>query len=333
MAPLGQWRVWGRKWAWILLLLSVLIGGCSFPPLGETPSEVQRQASSRFVLKLPRVDLYYTEDGVLTVDGVSTVEVYEQFGIDVRSFNLPPSVVQAMSRAGVAQLEVRQTASGVTVWADGRPLPGIAWDARSLRRFGALLPALGVKRGEIAAVLLPLLRFVEVDVAVHFPSRPGGNRSGIGGPTLGAEAASPSGPVTVLRLEVRYDEAGRPTWVADGMATRERLGSLAQLLTLRPEVVRRLIAANIQHVRFVVRRDGLLVYANNEPLPRVVWDPTSLGRALALYGAVTGLDDPASMMVWRQVVAFLGETELDVLLRFPTPAGVTPIPVLEPPAR
>lgn len=332
---------WRRAFTLVIVLVAIVLAGCApaSPSVDKAASELAAYAesSSRFALKLPRVYVQYDNNGVLGVAGITTNDLYRWFGVDLRMMNLQPWVVQALVRANVQHIEITESADGLAIYVNGEPLPYIAWDSESLANLGQVLPAFGVPYGEIVGKLLPLIRFTQMSLVVQFPVAPGAEfipfRDPDAPPVVAARAEMVEKPPAVVRLEIAYDEEGMPSILGIDARTLLALGVDVRPLALNKGLIRSLMQANIQHVHFVNRPDGIYIFVNNKPLPYLAWDDAHVNTALDLYARMSGLGNSPVLRLLTQILPMMRASDIDVLLRFPVPEGAQPIPVLEAPAQ
>ncbi|NPA91195.1 MAG: hypothetical protein GXO55_07080 [Chloroflexi bacterium] len=322
----------------LLMVLVLGLSACAAPPPGadKAAADVVQYAEStnRFALKLPPIYVQYDNDGVLGMAGVTTNQLYQWTGIDLRGLNVQPWVVQRFVEANVQHMEVVEGTDGLGIYVNGKPLPYVAWDGESLTNLGKLLPALGVPYGNIVGKLLPLLRYTRLAVVVQFPVKPDATLAPFRAPNAPAvtrvKAEPVEEPVAVVRLDVAYDANGLPSVLGLDAATLQALGVDVQPFALDPALIQSLMQANVQHVHFVNRPDGIHIYVNNEPLPYVAWDDEHVQTALDLYATFSGLQNSPILRLLAQVLPRVRESDIDVVLRFPVPEGAEEIPVLEP---
>ncbi len=330
-----------RTFTLVLILVAIVLAGCApaAPSMDKAVSELAAYAesSNRFALKLPRLYVQYDNNGVLGVAGITTNDVYRWFGIDLRMMNLQPWVIQNLVRANIQHIEITESADGLAIYVNGEPLPYIAWDEESLANLGQILPGLGVPYGEIVGKVLPLIRFTQLSLVVQFPVAPGRElipfRDPNAPPVVAPRARMVEEPPAVVRLEIAYDEEGMPSILGINARTLMALGVDVRPLALNRALIRSLMQANVQHVHFVNRPDGIHIFVNNQPIPYVAWDDEHVNTALELYAQVSGLGNSPVVRLLTQLLPMMRASEIDVLLRFPVPEGAQPIPVLEAPAQ
>jgi hypothetical protein len=129
--------------------------------------------------------------------------------------------------------------------------------------------------------------------------------------------------VSLPRLTVKIAEDGTPSILGISPAILKFAGVDPEAFKLPADTVKRLSEANVQHIEIAVVDGGLRIWVNGESLPFIQTDSDSLGRAVALLGA---LDVGAAPMLQR-VLPIITRLGLDVVLRFPVQSGAAEIPL------
>ena len=333
-----------KSWRWAVVLLiigSLVLASCAqASPVAEKAAvrvSTYAERSERFALRLPAVYVQYGSDGVLSVAGFTTNQLYQWTGIDLRMLNLQPWVVQRLVDADIQHIEVAEDAKGLAVYVNGKPLPYVSWDGDSLQNLGDMLAVFDVPYAPVIKAVLPLVRFTRLSVVVQFPIRPGAAvipmRARNAPAVVAARASSVTSPVAVVRLDITYDSKGMPSLFGLDAGTLAGMGIDVRPLALNPALVKRFMAHNIQHIHFVNRPDGIHIYVNNKPLPYPAWDEEHIQNAVDLYQRLTGDTQSPVFTLVTQILPELRRSDVDLLLRFPVPEGKEAIPVLEAPAQ
>ncbi len=331
-----------KKVVLALMIVGLILTACGQASSGPAATNAAQQlsayaeSSNRFALKLPPLYVQYDRKGVLSVAGITTNQLYRWTGIDLRGLNLRPDVVASMVNADIQHIEVAEDANGLAVYVNGKPLPYVAWDEESLRNLGDLLPALGVPHGKVIRALLPLVRYTQLAVVVQFPLKPGESlapfRPRNAPAVVTARTQAVVKPMAIVRLDVAYDEQGLPSILGLDANLLAAFGIDVKPLALNPTLIQTFTRANIQHIHFVNRPDGIHIYVNNKPIPYIAWDDEHVQTALEVFARFSGLQGTPIMNLLTQVLPGMRASDIDLLLRFPVPEGQEPIPVLEAPA-
>jgi len=324
----------------VVVILALVLSGCgaaTSPAVEKAAGKVADYAvsSDRFQVKLPPLYVQYHNDGVLGVAGFTTIQLRDWTGIDLTGLNLQPYVVTWLVNANVQHIEIAEGAEGFALYVNGKPLPYIAWDAKSLDKAGDLLPAFGVPYGKVIDAVLPILTRLQLALVIQFPIQQGVAvapfRDRSAPVVVPARRLAVPEPAAVVRFDIAYDEEGMPSFLGLDAATLRSLGIDLRPFQLSPALVASLTRANIQHVQFVNRSDGVHIYVNNEPLPYLAWDDRHIQNAVDLYARLYGQTGSPVLALFDQVLPVFRAADVDLALRFPTPEGVEPIPLSETP--
>jgi hypothetical protein len=129
------------------------------------------------------------------------------------------------------------------------------------------------------------------------------------------------------RLTVTYDASGVPSVFGVKTSTISRFLPIdLGILELSPTTVQRLVDSNIQHIEVELNDAGAFVYVNGKALPYLAWNEETLAYAGEL---VDQLDLARYDRTVAKAIPLLARIGVDVVLTFPAPPGVTPIPVRE----
>lgn len=151
----------------------------------------------------------------------------------------------------------------------------------------------------------------------------------------GGDAAQPAtGPTTpsgeifqiaLPRLVVDVDAEGNPNILGISPALLSTFGVDTAGFRLPPELVAQMTAADIQHLEIASVGDRLMFFANGKPLPHLGWTPDSMTRMLNFLNTMQ-VENAATIQTILPIITRLG---LDVVLRFPRPAGTAEIPFVD----
>ena len=87
--------------------------------------------------------------------------------------------------------------------------------------------------------------------------------------------------------------------------------------------------SNVQHIEIRHKTDGLFLFANGKPLPRLGWNDESFNTVGDLAGKFGGLSQPVADIV-KMVLPFVRHLGLDVVVKFPLQQGAAAIPLADP---
>lgn len=129
--------------------------------------------------------------------------------------------------------------------------------------------------------------------------------------------------VALPRLVVDVDTEGNPSILGVSPLMLKALGMDTSSFAVPKETVDQMMKAGIQHLEIASVGDRLVLRANGKPLPHIGWSDDTLGRALGLAGTL----EVPNAALYNNIVPLITRLGLDVVLRFPTPAGATEIPL------
>ena len=179
-----------------MLAVALLTISCSAQATGgEVPEStlniIDTAASFIPELNLPTLEIAYDQQGVPSVFGIKTTDVYRFTGIDLSFLQLPQAYIDWFVRSNLQHLEIEHTKNGLFLYANSQLLPSIGWNAESLDNGAELASMLGVQNAPLIHRLVPVLERLGVDVVLRFPVASGnapGARQARGG-----EPAPPAG--------------------------------------------------------------------------------------------------------------------------------------------
>ncbi len=125
-----------------------------------------------------RVHVRYDEDGVPSVLSVSSQDVGNALGADLRALELGPDMVQTMQNADIQHLTVRTAPQGLLIWANDQAMPHLAWSHDNLTNGADIYSQLYFTdeynpAREAVKMLLPVLDNVSAEVVLLFPTAEG----------------------------------------------------------------------------------------------------------------------------------------------------------------
>ncbi len=306
------------RWTWTaLLVVAALLVGCG--PAATPQSAGQAKGSEPFMLALPRIVVNVDEAGNPSFLGLSPAT----FGMDAK---LPKPLIDTLVSGNVQHVEVRIVGNGLILFANGKPLPHIGWDDQALAQTIDLVQVFTGQDVSTIKKLLPIVRRLGLDVALRLPKKSGAADIPMISVEEGAKvAAQPSGgaATAVVKMDVKIDDKGQPSIFDLTAKDLEQLG-MAMPAVLDADTLKRLQAANIQHV-YVRTQPGVLnLYANGKPLLHLIWDSRMLTNAAELFGQLQ--PDSPYREVAKMLLPGLEQADIDVLLYLPKAAGAQEIP-------
>lgn len=137
----------------------------STPPEPVPPTEVDPTA-------ILIMDVDYDNNGIPSIAGVNTNELFSAAGMTVNSLALAPQTVDLLKANGVENVRIVSQDEGFFISVNDVPLPHVAWSggqlANSAGLYGQMNP--GSPFVELANYLVPQLGSVDVDMRLGFPA-------------------------------------------------------------------------------------------------------------------------------------------------------------------
>lgn len=266
----------------IAALLLSACGAATVPATEETTDSGQR-----FLISLPRLVVDVDEEGKASVNGLSIDAVNKLLpGAALPDLGVNPFYVDWMTNTNMQHLEFASTDKGVFVFANGEPLPYLAWDGDSLANLGTVAGIANLPYGNLITKLVPIVQRTGLNIVMRFPTQPGATEIPVRDPSVAPEAMEPvtgeTTPSLVTRIDVNYDANGVPTIA--GISSRDLAEAGVFLpIELTPETMAQLKANDVKEMRFVSGPNGIAITVNGEALPQIAWNSALLANGADMY--------------------------------------------------
>jgi len=321
----------------LLLILSITLAGC-MPRPGQG-NLAASSASDSVVVDLPAIAVIYDAQGQASLKGLDL----SALGIELDALARTPEQIAAVQAAGIESAFVNLSPSGVGLYANGKPMLTMDWDADTIQSLGAVLGIAGIDNADTLAKMLPLMSNMSLGVAMIFPGA-GSSPTLVGAAPdkAAALAAAQAGAAAVLGelgippfaagllgalgpLTVRYDAAGAATLEGLGMIANFLPADALAGLNLEAEQMEQVAELGIQALNVQTKPEGLAITLNGNPLPLIRWDSGQMSNLVTLGldgGALTAMTgaDAESLDALRQLGQFaplLQTTPLNISVVFP----------------
>jgi hypothetical protein len=306
-----------------IVILMVFVAGCQ--KATEPKTEAKTKTGELFMIALPRLELKIDSEGNPSVLGVSPAAL-KAVGLDLGGLTFPKETVQKMTDAGIQHIELSFVGDGLGILVNGQPVPQLGWSGESLQSAIDLAGVLGLQNAGLYSKLVPIANRLGLDLVLRFPTQPGAAEIPLAEPGAAGNVtlAPTSDPASaIVKMELKYDENGKPTVMGLGAEDMTALG-MSMPGTLPPETIAKLQAGNIQNLELRTKPDGMYIYVNGSPLPNLVWDRNMLTYVAKLYGQA----DPKNPLleVVNAVLPNLDRLDIGILMHFPPAAGAEAIP-------
>lgn len=314
-----------RRTLWVLLLVvTMALAGCG--PAMPPAAGAQTEGGETFVIALPRIVVDFDQAGTPSIMGLSLADAGRLMGQNFPNFVIPPAMVQTMTNANIQHLEIRQTGSGLAMFANGKAMPYLGWSDASLQQANDLAGVLLSQNTMQVRKFMPILRRLGLDIVLRFPRQSGTAEVPLVNPddALKIATAQVTSPASaIVKFEIKYDDRGQPGVLGITTADLSSMGINTASFSLAPSTLQLLQQKNIQFLELRSKGDGLFVYVNGQPLPNIVWDDTFLTNAADLYAQMNP-GSPYNTLV-KQFVPLINKADVGLLIHFPLAAGAKPI--------
>ena len=315
-----------------LLILALLLTAC------ESSSPDATSASEDFAVSLPRIVVDIDSDGNPTVGGfgTETLKALTMGGVDYTWMRMDPALVRRFSDMDLQHIEAVYRDDGIYLFVNGEALPFIKWDEQSLDNTAQVITTFGGMNPQFTEALktiIPFAQRVGIDMAVRFPVVQGRTITAMrdmGQELVAVEAAEREPSALQLRIEVFYDENGKPFVPGASFILENLLGVDTSQLALPPETIARMTQMGIQHIAIRTQEDGIQFFVNGEPLPELAWSEDQLGVVADLIGQLyLGGQTEGMQQVLEAILPALSQMDFELVLRFPMAEGTEVIPLAQ----
>lgn len=173
---------------------------------------------------------------------------------------LPPDTLNLLASLGIQNVQVKTTPNGIQLSTNGRPLPSLAYDSKSLASVAPIVGAFAPAMAPTLNDLLPKLQATAVDVGVAFSGDPVGELSLSEVPV----AISDNGSLNVFGLPVAPN-------------------------ALPADTLQKLQQAGVKQLNVEIGQDGIFLAADGQTLPTITWTPDSMKTLAGIIAPLAGL--------------------------------------------
>ncbi|HEY51874.1 MAG TPA: hypothetical protein G4N94_00250 [Caldilineae bacterium] len=311
-----------------LLILALLLSAC------ESSSPDATSASEDFAVSLPRIVIDVDSNGNPSVGGfgAETLKNLTMGNVDYTWMRMDPALVRRFSDMDLQHIEAVYRDDGIYLFVNGEALPFIKWDEQSLDNTAQVITTFGGMNPQFTEALktiIPFAQRVGIDIAVRFPVVQGRSITpmrDMSSALQKAEEVQREPGALQLRIEVFYNEDGKPFVPGASFILENLLGVDTSQLALPPETIARMTQMNTQHIAIRTQEDGIQFYVNGEPLPELAWSEDQLNVVADLIGQLyLGGQTEGVQQVLEAVLPALSQMDFELVLRFPLQDGVDEI--------
>lgn len=148
-------------------------GATEIPFADPASMQAAATASTVSMVALARVNIKYGNDGVPSIMNVSSRDLGNAVGYDLRLLELTPAMVEQVKSTGIQHITLHSTKDGILLWVNDKPLPNISYNPDNLKNgvdvFTQLYSPVDPALLQALDTLVPALSQTEVEVVMHFP--------------------------------------------------------------------------------------------------------------------------------------------------------------------
>ena len=319
----------------LLLVLSLLVTACApRPGAGELAATA---SASDLVVDLPAIAVSFDEAGQASVLGMSLADLGGMLGTDLSAVSLPPDMVQRLTAAGIQNVFVNVTKTGLQFYVNGKQMPSFQWDDASLAATADLMGLLDARNLDLLKQILPVLGKLSMGIVLKFPGA-GEELPLTSEPDLAALQAAQDQAVAGLGMMGGLLQALPPLTIAFDANGDFQIQGLAPFILAQippgtldplkqsPETIASVSEMGIDTVNVQTTPEGLVLTINGLTLPTITWGSGEIENLVGILvdsgvlAAIQGKDDPAlagTLNQVRQFAAIARAAKLNLTLTFP----------------
>lgn len=327
-----------RKVTTVLLLtflLAAMLAGCG--PRAGGGELIAAAGAEDTVIDLPALYVDFAADGTASVGGTPVGQLSALVGVDLSMLNQAQSTIAALTGLNIQHIQINNTDHGLDILVNGRKVPSLGWDEKSLSGVGALLG--GLLPVDMAQAL-PLLSKTGTGIVLRFPVAAGKETLPLVDPNAEASAAAARSAVEgiaaipAIQATVQYNADG--TWTVEGKGPDEYEAILPladfgvprgwAVFNLKPMHIQGLQAAGVSQLTIASNADGITLGINGTTLPTITWGEGELENVLrlasdsGLLGAITGgsMDPQRIMDLVTPILPMVRAANVNLTINFPS---------------
>ncbi|MCB0126517.1 MAG: hypothetical protein KDE58_29875 [Caldilineaceae bacterium] len=309
------------RWSLLLALFAVALTACA--PREGGGETAAAASDSGLVIDLPAIVIDFDDAGQASIGGASAAD------LGLGSLSLPADQVAMLTDANIQQVQINESATGLTILVNGQAIPSLTWDADSLATANDALTAYDGDTLGAVAELLPLVNNMGAGVILNFPLAQGaapvtaeGNEAATAAAAAQDEFLAQAGSAARINLPIHYNTDGTfnvGSLPAETLATS--LGLPLDSLTLTPDRIERYVGMGMETFSLATDADGIHMSLNGNDLPHISWGDGKLAYGLEV-AAQAGLlgdsgDSGAMMELIQQLLPIIQTAEVTVHVTFP----------------
>jgi hypothetical protein len=260
---------------------------------------------------------------------MSLADLGGMLGTDLSAVSLPPDMVQRLTAAGIQNVFVNVTQTGLQFYVNGKQMPSFQWDDASLTATADLMGLLGARNLDLLKQILPVLGKLSMGIVLKFPGA-GEDLPLTSEPDLAALQAAQDQAVAGLGMMGGLLQALPPLTIAFDANGDFQIQGLAPFILAQippgtldplkqsPETIASVSEMGIDTVNVQTTPEGLVLAING--LSGEIENLVSILVDSGVLAAIQGKDDPAlagTLNQVRQFAAIARAAKLNLTLTFP----------------
>jgi len=299
----------------LLLVLALFLSACG--PAAPTAADDMTDSGHRFTLALPRLVIDIDAQGQPSLLGLGMDDLGRLTGMQLGDLAIDQATLDMVSSAGIQHIELAHSSDGIFLYANGKPLPHIAY-GDGLGNLGDVAGMFSIPYAGLIDLFAPLLQRTGLDIVLRFPLPSGATEIPLRDAAEAPQAVLAQAEEVKTRavIELNYDVDGVPDLA--GVTTRdiaEATGFSLAAAELDPAMIASMQAAGVKEVQLQSRADGIFISVNGMALPNVAWSNEVIENSADLYAQAF----PASPYL-KLVETFgpeLNNADVDIIVNLP----------------
>jgi hypothetical protein len=138
-------------------------------PLADLTTTSSGSATNEPASVVAHFEIKYDNQGIPAILGISAADL-AALGLSL-PLGLEPSLIQKLQAQNIQNIELNVKSSGLTIYANGNPLPGLAWDPATLANAVDLYSGMEQTSPypQLLKMAMPIISNPDVAILVHFP--------------------------------------------------------------------------------------------------------------------------------------------------------------------
>jgi len=326
-----------RSGRWTILLTVLLVGvlmmsACA--PRATGGDIASRAGEADLAIDLPALVLDIQGDGSLAIGGQSLADLGAVVGQDFSAAKLDAGAVSSLEDAGIQHIQIDNTAQGLLILVNGKPVPSLAWDGDSLITTAEVVEQVGGPSVALLDKLLPLIGDLGLGVIVRVPVPEGTEPlpfvsldDAAAERAMSAQAEFLKAVITPPTFAIAVNYAPDGSWELAGISEEDLAAvvpGLGDALSLEPGMIATMDGMGIKQIGISTNEDGFFISINGKNLPYLTWADGRINNVLDLAvqsgmldAALGGMDTEALMQYVDALLPAILASQISLNVNFP----------------